>query len=132
MMEQKVQTITVPKGSASIHLTPIRATIPKIAAFSNEAVKTFVGSRLRRILQGFDDLIHPVMGVKHLLGQGLSSDLVELTEASEHQRARKQAPLGSAHTLTMMSKSEPEREMPYCLPVILSLATAKADVALDE
>jgi hypothetical protein len=85
MMAQKVQTITVPSGSASAHLTPIRAIIPNRALFSNEAVKTFVGSRLRRILQGLDDFIHPIMGVEHLQCQDFRPDLVELSEDSERR-----------------------------------------------
>lgn len=112
-------TTAIPRGSAPAHFTPISAIADHRAAFSNEAVKALIGSRLRRILQSLDDFIHPIMGVKHLLGQGLSPDLVELgqgTKCPDRSYGHPECCL-VRHASFMRLKSETLRLVPYCLPL---------------
>lgn len=130
MMEQKMATTAIPRGSAPAHFTPISAIADHRAAFSNEAVKALIGSRLRRILQSLDDFIHPIMGVKHLLGHDLSPGLVELGHRAEYPDSGDREPEAELvvdyHAGFMRLKSEALRLVPYCLPYE-SVQMAKAE-----
>ena len=68
---------TKPHQGMSLSQIPSNAAIRTYATKIHDAAITLIHIG---IFQRRNDLIHPVMSVQYLLGQGLSPDLVELAE----------------------------------------------------
>lgn len=113
-------------GSASKNWMERLASPPISALLINESSNTFLRGFPVRLLKSLDDLIHPIMGVQHLLGQDLSPDPIELAEDGEHDGRCEQHPCGSCHARTILLKSLRVRLVPYCLPDMESLAMTNA------